>query len=129
LGHIGEKVIWRSDFQRILDNQVQLEQPIKLGLSVGDGERCCESWFTTPVLPGRSMEEHRQNLINIFQERIQNYFTTWAILLLVSSSQDYREIVKAVNETVESWYTPIDWLSDDVVSVAYQAVPKEWIAF
>jgi hypothetical protein len=33
------------------------------------------------------------------------------------------------NGKVEIWYTPAEWFREDVLPVAYQAVPKEWIAF
>jgi hypothetical protein len=75
------------------------------------------------------MEEYEQYLIAFFQDRIQDYSPTWAVQLLANSSQDYRAIVKAVDETVAIWYTPVEWFSDDVLPVAYQAVPKEWVAF
>jgi hypothetical protein len=29
----------------------------------------------------------------------------------------------------EIWYTLVEWFRDGVLPVAYQAVPKEWIAF
>jgi hypothetical protein len=34
-----------------------------------------------------------------------------------------------VGEKVEIWYAPMEWFSDDVLPIAYQAVPKYWVAF
>jgi hypothetical protein len=112
----------RSDLQQILDHQAQLKQSVKLSLSVRDSDRTCEFWFAVPVRPV-------QNLVNLFQNRIQDYSRTCATPLLANSSQGYRIITKEVNETVEIWYTPVEWFSDEVLLVAYKAVPKEWVAF
>jgi hypothetical protein len=75
------------------------------------------------------MEQCEQYLIAFFQERTRDYSPTWAVPLLVNSSQDYLAIVKGVNQTVDIWYSPAEWFGDNVLPVAYQGVPKEWVAF
>jgi hypothetical protein len=73
-----------------------------------DYERFCELWFAAPVPPVQSMEEYEQFLRAFFQEKIQNHSPAWAVPVLASSSQDYRVISKAANETVEIWYAPAE---------------------
>jgi hypothetical protein len=48
---------------------------------------------------------------------------------LANSSRDYRTVAKEVNGNVEIWYAPVEWSREYVLPIAYQAVPKEWIAF
>jgi hypothetical protein len=66
---------------------------------------------------------------NFLQDRIQGYSPTWATPILANSSQNNRIIAKVVNETVPGWHAPVEWFIDEVLPVAYQAVPKEWVAF
>jgi hypothetical protein len=49
--------------------------------------------------------------------------------VLESTSQHYQLIAKAVNDTIELCYTPVESFGDNTLPVAYQAVPKEWIAY
>jgi hypothetical protein len=118
-----------SVLKHILDHRAQLDKPVKLGLSVRDEGRTCEFWFTVAIPAAPTLEEYEQNMINFLQGRIQVYSPTWAGPLLVNSSRDYIAIAKDVNGSIEIWYTPAEWFSDDMLPIAYRAVPKEWIAF
>jgi hypothetical protein len=66
-------------------------------------------------------------MVNLMEERIQDDSPTWAVPVLANASRYHRTFAKVVNGNVEIWCTPAEWFRDDVLPVAYQAVPKKWI--
>jgi hypothetical protein len=118
----------RGDRQHILHHQAELERTIKFGVELKEG-RFCEFWFMVPVPPAQSLEEHKDDMQAHFQEKVRDLFPTWTVPILGSTSQDYRVIAKAINDTVEIWYTPGEWFRDNALPVASHAVPKAWVTF
>jgi hypothetical protein len=115
----GTLIKKRSDLQHILDHQVELKRLIKLGVGFKEEERFCEFWFVAPARPAQSIKEHEEHMLAFFQEQVQNHSLIWAVPILASSSQNYRSIAKAANDTIEIWYTPVEWFGDnaDVLAV------------
>jgi hypothetical protein len=75
------------------------------------------------------MEEYKQTMINFLQDRIRVHSLTWATPLFVNSSRDYKAIATEIKGSIVIWYTPAEWFRDDVLPIAYEAIPKEWIEF
>jgi hypothetical protein len=59
-----------SELQHLLDHQAQDGQPVKLGLSVKDNERTCESWFTIVIPAAQILDEYEHTMMSFLQDRI-----------------------------------------------------------
>jgi hypothetical protein len=44
-------------------------------------------------------------------------------------SQEYGLVANTFNDAIELSYTPQVWAGDNLLLVAYQSVPKDWIAY
>jgi hypothetical protein len=102
---------------------------IELRVGFREDDRQREFWFEVPVPPEQYMQEHEAHMITLFQERVQTISPGWAVPILASTSQVDIGIAKTVNDTLEIWHTPEEWVVDNVLPVVYQAIPKEWLAF
>jgi hypothetical protein len=43
--------------------------------------------------------------------------SSWAIPILPCTFQHYQLAAKAVNDTIELWYTPVEWFGDNTLPV------------
>jgi hypothetical protein len=116
------------DLQRVLDHQVETQQPVKVGVGLVADGLVADMWFTVQIHEAASIEEHEEQLVGHIREHVANY-SDWANAILGREAHEYHMVAKAVNDRIEVWYVPQEWAGEDPLPVAYKSVLKERILF
>jgi hypothetical protein len=110
-----------------LDHYAAVAHPIKLGVGLKDGDRWYEFYFLAPVAPAATLDEYETFLTAYMQERIMELSSAWAAPILANTTQAYQFVAKVRDEEFEIWYIPQELFGDNMLPVAYQDLPKEWV--
>jgi hypothetical protein len=109
----------------VVDHYAALAHQVKLGVWLKDEERWHEFWFHAPITPAATLDEYETFLIAYMQERIMELSPVWAAPLPANTSQVYQFTAKMRDEELEIWHVPQEWIRDNTLLAAHQALPKE----
>jgi hypothetical protein len=75
------------------------------------------------------MEENEERILTHLTEQHVEYSPDRAVSILAGVEHKYYLAANSVNDALDPWYIPLVWVSDNVLPISYQSIPKERIAF